>query len=112
MFNLVSDVRGVIGKADSWIETQWAQRIVQVCVVGALLFYVLSSEDLINTVDKAALNMVGLKLGKGGTRLLHALTFGIFLYICIRVLLDDLVKRFLGVVEGLVEGIEVEEEEE
>ena len=101
MFNLVSDVKGAVGKVDTWVEEQWSQKVFYIAVCGALVFYVLSAEGLINAVDKAVLNMVGVKLGKEGTRLLHALTFGLFMYACVRFILDPLAKRFLGVVEGL-----------
>jgi hypothetical protein len=103
MFDLVGNVGGAVSGAGNWVETQWTQRIVQISVCAALLFYVLSAEDLINTVDKYVLNMFSIKLGKGGTRILHAVTFGVFMYIGVRFLLDDLVKRLFGVVEGMVD---------
>jgi len=106
MFNLVSDVRGAVGKVDTWVEQQWSQKVFYISVCAALLFYVLSSEGLINMVDKGVLQMVGVKLGKDGTRILHSLTFGLFMYVCVRFILDPIVKRFLG--GNKVEGYEDE----
>ena len=120
MFDLVGNVRGVVSGTSNWVEGQWSQRIIQISVCAALLFYVLSAEDLINTVDKYVLDMFSVKMGKNGTRVLHAVTFGIFMYIGVRFLLDGILKRLLGTVEGMemdmaeeaeVEGYEAEEEE-
>jgi hypothetical protein len=99
---LFSDVSGVIGQAQSWAEQQWTQRIVQVSVYAAILFFVLSSVDLIGIVDKQVTSMLGMKIGTDGTRALHALTFGLFLYIGIVFILDPFVKRVANgqVVEG------------
>jgi len=114
MFDLVGNVRGVVSGTSNWVEGQWSQRIIQISVCAALLFYVLSAEDLINTVDKYVLDMFSVKMGKNGTRVLHAVTFGIFMYIGVRFLLDGILKRLLGTVEGMeeeVEGYEAEEAE-
>jgi len=99
---LFSGLSGVIGKAQSWAEQQWTQRLVQVSVYAAILFFVLSSVDLIDIVDKQLTTMLGVKIGKDGTRALHALTFGLFLYIGIVFILDPFVKRVVNgqVVEG------------
>ena len=95
-------VGGAVGGAVGWVEQQWSQRIIQVSVYAAILFFVLSSYDLINTVDKAITNALGMKVGKEGTRALHAATFGLFMYIGVRFILDPFVTRFLNgqVVEG------------
>ena len=104
---LFNDITGVLGQAQSWVEQQWTQRIVQISVYAAILFYVLSSLDLINTVDKTILNMLGVKLGKEGSRALHAVTLGFFMFVGVKFILDPFVKQVVSgqVVEGqVVEG--------
>ena len=44
---IFDDITGVVGQAQSWVEQQWTQRIVQISVYAAILFFVLSSYDLI-----------------------------------------------------------------
>jgi hypothetical protein len=97
-----SGVNKAVGGTVGWAEQQWTQRIVQVSVYAAILFFVLSSFDLIGIVDKQVTKMLGMKIGTDGTRALHALTFGLFLYIGIVFILDPFVKRVANgqVVEG------------
>jgi len=104
--SVIGGARNVVGGAVGWVEQQWTQRIVQISVYAAILFFVLSSYDLIDTVDKTLTNTLGVKVGKEGTRALHAVTFGFFMYIGVRFILDPLVKRFLNgqVVEGQAVG--------
>jgi len=103
---LFNDITGVLGPAQSWVEQQWTQRIVQISVYAAILFYVLSSLDLINKVDKTILNMLGVKLGKEGSRALHAVTLGFFMFVGIKFILDPFVKQVVSgqVVEGQTTG--------
>ena len=97
---LLGGARGVVSGATGWVEEQWTQRIVQISVYAAILFFVLSSYDLIDMVDKMLVKNLNLKLGKEGTRALHAVTFGIFMYMGVRFILDPFVHKFVGVVEG------------
>jgi len=100
--SVIGGARNVAGNAVGWVEQQWTQRIIQVSVYAAILFFVLSSYDLIDTVDKTLTSTLGVKIGKEGTRAIHAVTFGLFMYIGVRFILDPFVKRFLSgqVVEG------------
>ena len=90
----------VTGNIHNWVDKMWAQRIIQVSLYASLLFYILGSYDLIDTVDKCLMNTFDLKLGKEGVRVLHALTFGLFMYLGTRFFLDPVVKRLSGKVEG------------
>ena len=85
----------------SFVEAQWQQRLVQVCVFAALLFLILGSYDLIDYVQKM-LGKVGLKFGKDSTRAVHAVIFGCLLYVLSRFIMDPLVRRLSNgtVVEG------------
>ena len=40
---LVGGARGIVGGAVGWVEEKWTQRIVQISVYAAILFFVLSS---------------------------------------------------------------------
>ena len=57
---------GVVSGATGWVEEQWTQRVVQISVYAAILFFVLSSYDLIDMVDKMLVKNLNLKLGKEG----------------------------------------------
>ena len=107
---IFDDITGVVGQAQSWVEQQWTQRIVQISVYAAIVFYVLSSFDLINTVDKNILSMLGVKLGNDGTRVLHAITLGFLMYVGVHFILDPFVNRFVN--GQVVEGNYEDEEEE
>jgi len=107
--NVIGGARNVVGGAVGWVEQQWTQRMVQISVYASILFFVLSSFDLIETVDKALTNTLGVKVGKEGTRALHAVTFGFFMYVGVRFILDPLVKRVLA--GQVMEGNADEEEE-
>ena len=104
MGGLFNDVSGAAHGVESWVEQQWSIRMVQVSVYAGIVFFVLSSYDLIDVVDKTINNVINLKLGKEGTRALHGVIFGLFMYVGTRFLLDPIVTRLhLGggkVVEG------------
>ena len=95
--NLSGSIGGVIGGTEHWIDKEWTQRVVQVSVYAAIVFFVLSSYPLIAFVEKHVWNIFGVKLGKEGTLALHSVIFGLFMYIGTRFILDPMVKR---VVEG------------
>ena len=101
MSGLIGNVRSSVGSTQLWISDQWTQRVVQVSVYTAVIFFILSSYPLINTVEKSVKSVSGLKLGKEGTLALHSVIFGLFVYVGTRFILDPLlVKAANGVVEG------------
>lgn len=102
MSGLAGVVSGTVGSVERFVEQQWSQRMVQVSVYGGIVFYVLSTYELIGFVEKQLVSL-GLKVGKDGARALHAVIFAIFMYYGSRFLLDPLVKRLKlnGAVEGL-----------
>jgi hypothetical protein len=105
---LFDDITGVLGGAQSWVEQQWTQRIVQISVYAAILFFVLSSFDLINKVDGFIVKSLNVKLGKEGTRALHAATLGFFMFVGVKFILDPFVHKFVNgkTVEGQVGQLE------
>ena len=92
MGGLFDFVQGTLGSAEQYIETQWSQRMVQIAVYSGVVFYVLSAYGLIDVVEKQ-LASLGLKVGKDGTRALHAVIFALFMYFGSRFVLDPLVAR-------------------
>jgi len=100
---LFDDISGVVGNIESWTEQQWSQRIVQVSVYAAVLYLVMSHWRLVNWVEKNANTVLNIKLGKDGTQVVHAVIFGLFMYLGTRFILDPMVKRLSNgaVVEGL-----------
>ena len=111
MNNLGSDLgrvvnmgRGYGRRGVSLLESQWSNRLVQVSVFSAVVFWILGSYKLINQVDAMLTKTFSLKLGHDGTRGLHAAIFGFFMYALTRFILDPLVKQVAGA--RLVEGAE------
>ena len=96
--NLSGSIGGVVGGTKNWVAEQWTQRVVQVSVYAAIVFFVLSSYPLIAFVEKHVWNVFGVKLGKEGTLALHSVIFGLFMYVGTRYILDPLMGR---VVEGI-----------
>ena len=92
MGGLFDFVQGTLGSAEQYIETQWSQRMVQIAVYSGVVFYVLSAYGLIDVVEKQ-LASLGLKVGKDGTRAVHAVIFALFMYFGSRFILDPLVAR-------------------
>ena len=86
-----STVRG----AESLLLQEWSKRMVQVSVYAGVVFYVLSTYELIGFVEKQLVSL-GLKVGKDGTRLVHAVIFAVFMYYGSRLILDPVVSRVEG----------------
>ena len=91
--DVIAKVGGTVGKLESYVESQWSSRLVQVAVYASLLFFLLGNFGLIDKVDKTLAKTVGLKLGKEGTRALHAVLFGVLLYFGSRFIMDPLIAR-------------------
>lgn len=115
------DLRNVVGagkryasNVGSWVSSQWTQRLFQLSVFSAVVFWVLSSFKLINQVDKMLVKTLSLKLGSEGTRALHAVIFGCFMYFISRFILDPFVGQLMGkrLVEGKCDGENCPDSEE
>jgi len=104
---LFNDVSGVARGTQSWLEQQWTQRLVQVSVFAAIIFWFLSSYKLIGQVDAMFSKTFNLKLGQDGTRAFHGIIFGLLMYFLIRFIMDPLVKRLAN--GRLVEGASTDE---
>ena len=99
----MTNLLGTVGSAQTWVSQQWTQRVVQVSVYAAVVFFLLSNYSLIQVVEKSVKSVSGLKLGNEGTLVLHSVIFGLFMYVGTRFILDPiLVKAANGVVEGQV----------
>ena len=96
--NLSGSIGGVVGGTKHWVAEQWTQRVVQVSVYSAIVFFVLSSYPLIAFVEKHVWDIFGVKLGKEGTLALHSVIFGLFMYVGTRFILDPMLGK---VVEGI-----------
>lgn len=81
-----------VGQVEHFLLQQWSSRMVQVAVYSGVVFYVLSTYELIGFVEKQLVNL-GLKVGKDGTRVLHAVIFAVFMYYGSRLILDPVVNK-------------------
>ena len=92
MGGLFDFMGNTLSRAEHFVEGQWSQRMVQIAVYSGVVFYVLSTYELINVVERQLAGL-GLKVGKDGTRLVHAVIFAAFMYFGSRFILDPLVAR-------------------
>jgi len=92
MSGLLDVFTGAVGGAERFVEKQWSQRMVQVSVYAGVVFYILSTYELIGFVEKQ-LASFGLRVGKDGARALHAVIFAVFMYYGTRFILDPVVSR-------------------
>ena len=92
MGELFGFIQGTLGQAEQFVESQWSSRMIQIAVYSGVVFYVLSTYELISVVEKQ-LAGVGLKVGKDGARALHAVIFAVAMYYGSRFILDPLVSR-------------------
>ena len=91
----------MFGGSVGFLESQFQQRLVQVCLFAAILFWLLGSCKLIDQVQRV-LSKVGLRFGKDSTRVVHALIFAVLLYLLTRFIMDPVVRRLSNgsVLEG------------
>ena len=115
MNNLGSDLGRMVNtgvgygrRGVSLLESQWSNRLVQVSVFSAVVFWILGSYKLVSQVDSMLTKTFSLKLGTEGTRTLHAVIFGFFMYSLTRFILDPFVKQVAGA--RLIEGFEPKKE--
>ena len=92
MGGLFEFMGSTVSRAEQFVENQWSQRMVQIAIYAGVVFYVLSTYELINVVERQ-LSGLGIKVGKDGTRLVHAVIFAAFMYFGSRFVLDPLVAR-------------------
>tara|TARA_B100000686_G_scaffold113468_1_gene121099 strand:+ start:144 stop:416 length:273 start_codon:yes stop_codon:yes gene_type:complete len=75
------------------------EKLVQVSLVGAILFYIVASPalfDLVRGVVKKLLAVIGIKLELDGMKLVlfHSIVFGALLYVSTKYLMGPVVKMF------------------
>ena len=75
------------------------EKLVQISLVGAILFYIVASPALFDLVKKLltkVLGVVGVKVQLDGMKLVlfHSLVFGCLLYVSVKYLMDPVVKLF------------------
>jgi len=97
------DLAQTLGNVKGWTNYQLHQRMVQIALYGSIVFWILSSFHLIEEVNKLLTKFVGLKVGKEGTRVVHALIFGLFMYVGTQFILDPVFRR-ANLVEGADNG--------
>ena len=95
MSGLLDFAEKTVRGAESIVRQEWSQRMVQVAVYAGVVFYVLSTYELISWVEKQLIS-VGIKVGKDGTRVVHAIIFAVFMYYGSRLILDPVVSRIQG----------------
>ena len=95
MSGLLDFAEKTVRGAESLVLQEWSQRMVQVAVYAGVVFYVLSTYELISWVEKQLIS-VGIKVGKDGTRVVHAIIFAVFMYYGSRLILDPVVSRIQG----------------
>jgi len=95
MSGLLDFAEKTVRGAESIVRQEWSQRMVQVAVYAGVVFYVLSTYELISWVEKQLIS-VGIKVGKDGTRVVHAIIFAVFMYYGSRLILDPVVARIQG----------------
>jgi|TARA_B110000879_G_scaffold192781_1_gene259071 hypothetical protein len=75
------------------------EKLVQISLVGAILFYIVASPALFDFVKKAmnkALGLVGVKVQLEGMKLVlfHSVVFGGLLYLSVKYLMGPVVSMF------------------
>jgi hypothetical protein len=75
------------------------EKLVQISLVGAILFYIVASPALFDLVKKLltkVLGVVGVNMQLDGMKLVlfHSLVFGCLLYVSVKYLMDPVVKLF------------------
>ena len=95
---------------EHWAENMWHERMIQVSVYAALIFYLLGNVRILDWVEKN----FPVRLGSSGVRILHAVAFAALVYFGVRFILDPLVHKITAglhngasAVEGFAEGAEV-----
>jgi hypothetical protein len=75
------------------------EKLVQISLVGAILFYIVASPALFDLVKKLltkVLGVVGVKVQLDGMKLVlfHSLVFGCLLYVSVKYLMGPVVQLF------------------
>ena len=75
------------------------EKLVQISLVGAILFYIVASPalfDLVKGLVKKALGVVGVNMELEGMKLVlfHSVVFGLLLYLSVKYLMGPVVSLF------------------
>lgn len=75
------------------------EKLVQISLVGAVLFYIVASPSLFDFVKKTlnkVLSVVGVKMELEGMKLVlfHSVVFGLLLYLSVKYLMGPVVNMF------------------
>ena len=86
------------GKISSHVTNLLGEKMIQISLVGAVLFYILASPMVFSFVDQniqkvAGMIGVDLKLQGNAQVVLHSVVFGALLYFSVTFLLEQLMKK-------------------
>ena len=86
------------GKISSQVKSLLGEKMIQISLVGAVLFYILASPMVFSFVDQniqkvAGMVGVNLKLQGNAQVILHSVVFGALLYGSVTFLLEPLMKK-------------------
>ena len=75
------------------------EKLVQISLVGAILFYIVASPalfELVRNLLNKVLGVVGIRMNLEGMKLVlfHSIVFGILLYLSVKYLMGPVVKMF------------------
>ena len=75
------------------------EKLVQISLVGAILFYIVASPTLFDFVKKVlgkVVSVIGVKMNLEGMKLVlfHSVVFGLLLYMSVKYLMGPVVKMF------------------
>ena len=75
------------------------EKLVQISLVGAILFYIVASPTLFDFVKKVlgkVLSVIGVKMNLEGMKLVlfHSVVFGLLLYMSVKYLMGPVVSMF------------------
>lgn len=80
-------------KVTGTVTNLFNEKLVQIALVGGVLFYVVANPSVFKFVDENLKNLVKLNLNGNNLLIFHSLVFAVLLVISVKYIFDPVMKR-------------------
>ena len=86
---MVNSLKNALAHPVKFIQSEWSNRLVQVCVYASLMFYIVANPAVFKYVEQ----FLPKSFTSGNQLVLHSVLFGFLMYLGVTLIFDPLLSK-------------------